>query len=648
MALAIADRTLHGALVLALWGGGGACLAADEQPPAARPVAAGRSSLLDMSIEDLAQVQITSVSRKAERLADAPASVYVITGDDIRRSGATSIAEALRLAPNLQVARIDASQYAISARGFNSSTANKLLVLMDGRSLYTPLFSGVFWDVQDTLVEDIERIEVISGPGATLWGANAVNGVISIITRNARDTGGTLLSASGGNQARGAAARAGRRVSENWAWRAYAKHLEHDATHRATGAPVRDAWHIGQAGFRADGDLGPGRVTWQGDVYDGRIDQALPGRKRISGHNLLGRWSRELGAASGVQVQLYYDHTRRDFPGTFAERRNTWDIEAQHHFAPFAGHELVWGGGVRSSSDQVTNSPGLAFLPTDSTLKQYSVFAHDTYQWLPQRAELTIGVRIDHNDYSGVDVQPNLRLAWKLAPDQMVWTSIARATRAPSRIDRELFVPGTPPFLLAGGPNFKSEVVNTLEAGYRGAVGARGTLSATVFVNDYSKLRSLQPATGAPVPVVLENRIEGHGYGFETWGDWLVTASGRLRAGYWWMNKKLHVEPGAAPDPAGLRGAGNDPRYQAMLRLSLDPAPGWEFDTTLRRVGRLPDPRVPAYTGVDVRIGWQPHKRLELSVGGLNLLDRRHPEFGTAPTGSEIQRSFYAKALWSF
>ena len=650
MAQTIKGRCFVGTLMLALGGFGARGVpAAQSETQAVQLARATGTELVDLSLEDLANIEISSVSRRIERLADAAASVFVITAEDIRRSGATSIAEALRLAPNLQVARIDASQYAISARGFNSSTANKLLVLLDGRSLYTPLFSGVFWDVQDTLLEDIDRIEVISGPGATLWGANAVNGVISIITRDARDSHGALAFAGGGNQERGTGARYGQGLGDDAAFRIFAKYLDRAETHRGDGSSARDTWHVGHAGFRADAVLADGRASWQGDIYGGRIDQLAPGNKRIGGYDLQGHWSHQLADAASVELQLYVDHTERDYPGTFAERRDTWDLQFQHRFSPYRQHDTVWGGGFRSSHDQVTNSAVLAFLPAETTLKQLSVFVQDAYQWVPDRWTVTWGVRADRNDYSSVDVQPNLRVAWKPTPERLLWASLARSARAPSRIDRDFYVPSAPPFLLAGGPDFQSEIVNTAEVGYRAALGKRGSLSATLFYSDYAKLRSLQPTNPpAAFPVVLTNRIEGHAYGLETWGDWLLKEWARLRAGYLWQQKTLHVAAGGAPDPSGLSGAGNDPRYQAVLRLSLDLASGWDLDSSLRRVGALPNPQVPAYTALDLRLGWRLRKHVEVSVGGQNLLDRRHPEFNAAATRSEIERSFYAKVLWSY
>ncbi|MCI3951985.1 MAG: hypothetical protein K0R53_1482, partial [Burkholderiales bacterium] len=307
--------------------------------------AAPARDLADLSLEELSNIEVTSVSRRAERLSDAPASIFVITREDIRRSGVTSLPEALRLAPNLQVARVNASSYAISARGFNNSIGNKLLVLIDGRTVYTPLFSGVFWDAQDVMLEDVERIEVISGPGATLWGSNAVNGVINVTTRPARDTQGALVSAGAGNLERGGAVRYGAALGGGGHVRLYGKYFDRDNTERADGSPVRDAWDKGQFGFRADWGGADRSFTLQGDAYRGELEQAAPGQIKLEGMNLLGRWNHHLGDGSNLRFQAYYDHTQRNQPGTFREELDIFDVELQHALKPLGAHALVWGGG---------------------------------------------------------------------------------------------------------------------------------------------------------------------------------------------------------------------------------------------------------------------------------------------------------------
>jgi iron complex outermembrane receptor protein len=349
----------------------------------------------------------------------------VITREDIRRSGATSIPEILRLAPNLQVAQVDASQYAISARGFNSITANKLLVLIDGHSVYTPLFSGVFWDVQDVLVENIERIEVISGPGGTLWGANAVNGVINIIRSKSGSTQGGQLTVGAGNAEEGASVRYGGKLGEDASYRIYAKKFNLDNTTRANGNEVPDAWQKGQVGFRTDWSAAGDVLTLQGDAYKGVIDQMTNDDKQISGGNLRARWNHALQGGDSLQIQTYYDHTRRIYPGTFGESLNTYDIDVQHNWHGGKNHDIVWGGGYRYARDAVTNSAVLAFLPPDKTLTLANIFVQDEIA-LAERLKLTVGTRIEHNNYTGVENQPGIRLAWKPNEQNLWWSAISR------------------------------------------------------------------------------------------------------------------------------------------------------------------------------------------------------------------------------
>jgi iron complex outermembrane receptor protein len=598
--------------------------------------------LADLSLEELANLEITSVSRRAERLADAPASIYVITAEDIRRSGSTSLAEALRLAPNLQVARIDSRQYAVTARGFNGTAAsNKLLVLIDGRTVYTPLFSGVFWDAQDTLLEDVERIEVISGPGATLWGANAVNGVINVITRSAADTTGTLAYAGAGNLERGVALRHGVELSGGGAVRVYGKFFDRDSTERANGTPVPDEWQHGQAGFRADWRAAADSFTFQGDAYRGKQEQVAP--SDTSGGNLLARWTRRLSGADRLQVQAYFDNTEREIPGSIVERLNTYDIEAQHGLQAARAHYLTWGGGYRQANDRVTNSTTLAFLPPDKTLRWTSLFAQDEVD-LSDTLRFTVGVKLENNSYTGTEFLPSARLAWKLAADQLLWAAASRAARAPSRLDRELFAPGQPPFLLAGGPDFRSEISNIFELGYRGHAGARASYSVTAFHSVHDHLRSVEPAGGGGF--VIGNKMEGKSSGLEAWGSLRATTVWRLSAGLVLLDQDLRLKPDSG-DPSGVAAAGNDPAHQFSLRSSLDLPHGQQFDVTLRQVGRLPSPAVPEYTALDLRWGWRIRRDLQLSATVQNAGDPGHPEFGAAATRSEIGRGFLLAVRWS-
>jgi iron complex outermembrane receptor protein len=601
----------------------------------------GAGELADLSLEELANLEVTSVSRRAERLSDAAASLFVITGDDIRRAGVTSLPEALRLAPNLEVARVDARQYAISARGFNNSIGNKLLVLIDGRAVYTPLFSGVFWDAQDTLLEDIERIEVISGPGATLWGANAVNGIINIITRRASDTRGTLAEGGIGNRERGIAARHGVALAGG-AVRFYGKAFERKNTVRADGKSVRDEWQNQQAGFRGDWETGASGFTLQGDVYRGSIEQATGGDTDISGGNLLARVTRRLAGADRLEAQLYLDNAARDIPGSFSERLNTLDAQIQHSFQALAGHFITWGGGHRRAYDNVSNTAALAFLPASTTLKWSNLFVQDEWA-LREQLRLTVGAKVEHNVYTGSEFLPSARLAWKPDARQLVWTAASRAVRAPSRLDRDLFVPGQAPFLIAGGPDFRSEIAKVFELGYRGQPSTRLSYSVTGFYSAYDHLRSVEPAGGGVF--VLGNKMEGHTKGLESWGTFQATSRWRLSAGALFLDQDLHFKPDSGD--RNVAAAGNDPKHQFTLRSSLDLSGQSHLDIMARYVGELPNPRLPAYSAVDARYALQVRRDLELSVTGQNLFDRRHPEFGSPATRSEIERGVFVRVKWS-
>lgn len=598
--------------------------------------------LADLSLEELSNIEVTSVSRRAERLSDAPASIFVITREDIRRAGVTSLPEALRLAPNLQVARTNANSYAISARGFNNSVGNKLLVLIDGRTVYTPLFSGVFWNAQDVMLEDVERIEVISGPGATLWGTNAVNGVINVITHSARDTQGALITGGAGNLERGAAVRYGGKFGADGHYRIYGKYFDRDNTERANGSAVRDGWDKGQLGFRADWGGATRNFTVQGDAYRGELEQALPGTSRIEGLNLLGRWSERLADGSNLRLQAYYDRIERNQPGTFREELDIFDFDFQHALKPLGAHRLLWGGGYRYARDHVGNSAVLAFLPADVDLNWWNVFVQDEIA-LRKGLELTLGAKLEGNDYTGVEVLPSVRLAWKLAPDRLVWSAISRAVRAPSRLDRDFFI-FVPPLPLNGGPNFRSEISNVIELGYRAQPTSAISYSVTAFYHDHDRQRSVEPAPGGGF--VLDNKIEGSTYGVEAWGNYRVTGNWRLSGGLVLLKQNLRLKPDSRDFASGVSALGNDPSHQWMLRSAFDLTPRHEFDVMVRHIGALPSPTVPDYTAVDARLGWRARRDVELSLTVQNLFDSKHPEFGSPATRSEFERGIFLKMLW--
>ncbi|WP_460711231.1 TonB-dependent receptor plug domain-containing protein [Lysobacter terrae] len=600
-------------------------------------------NLADFSLEELGNIEVTSVSKRAERLADAPASVFVITADDIRRSGATSLPEALRLAPNLEVARVSANAYAISSRGFNNGIGNKLQVLLDGRILYTPLFSGVFWDTPDVMLEDVERIEVLSGPGATLWGANAVNGVINIITRRATDTQGGLVSASASDLGRNYALRFGGGIGSG-AYRVYGKFFERDDSERANGANQNDSWHRGEIGFRADWGTATDGVTLQGATYRGDLDTATPDDLEISGTNILGRWTRELASGGSTQLQAYFDRNDRDIPTSIRQRLKVYDVEFQHEVGGLEKNILVWGINHRTARDEVVNRPTIALLPAERDLHWTSVFVRDQYA-LRDDLQLIGGLRIEHNSYTGTEVMPTARLTWKATPSQLLWVSAARAVRTPSRFDRDLFAPAQPPFVIAGGSDFRSEVANVYSLGYRSQPMPRVSYSLTLSHHDYDYLRSFEQS--APGRFFIGNEMEGDGTSLEAWGAFQVTDVWRLSAGGAWLDLNLRLKPGST-DPLGQPAAGNDPEYHWILRSSLDLPAGLQLDTSVRHVAALPAPRVPAYTAVDVRLGWRPNDRFELSLTGQNLFDERHVEFGSTVAGSQIERELRVGIRWLF
>jgi iron complex outermembrane recepter protein len=622
-----------------------------------RALPQGTGELLDLSFDQLADIRITSVSKSSERLAEAAASVFVITSDDLRRSGVASLPEALRLAPNLQVAEASAYGYTISARGFNSSAANKLLVLIDGRSIYTPLFSGVFWDAQDVMLDDVERIEVISGPGGTLWGTNAVNGVINIITRSSANTQGGIVSAGGGNRRADGALRYGATLDGGLTYRIYAKYVDLRHTSLATGGPVDDGAHHAQAGFRADWQHGIDQFTVQGDVYHGIEDQPLPGMLSISGFdlalgpitlagaNLNARWERQLDAGGHLSLHVIEDHTERTVPPTFGEALDIVDVQLQHNLAPIGMHALVWGAGYRYSIDRVRNSRYVAFLPADVNQAWASLFAQDEMALRPD-LRLTVGTRLERNDYTGVEVLPSARLAWQPATGHTVWGALSRTVRAPSRFDRDVYAPGTPPYLLDGGSTVESESAQVAELGYRGQPTATLSYSITAFHARYDDLRTQEVAPSRTY-AYYANKMEGSTNGIEIWGTWQVLPRWRLNAGMNALHEGLRLLPGSN-DAAATATAGLDPAHQWQLRSSLDLDSQQSLDCTVRHVAALSNPDVPAYTSVDVRYGWRPREDWELSVAGQHLNGGGHAEYTPAGTRSHFGRGVYARVVHRF
>jgi len=608
-------------------------------------LAAGAKDLADLSLEELGRIEVTSVSGRAEPLSDAPASIFVINAEDIRRSGATNLPEALRLAPNLQVARIDGGAYAISARGFNNAIANKLLVLIDGRTVYAPYYSGVQWDQQEVMLEDVERIEVISGPGATLWGANAVNGVINVITRSAQDTRGALATLAGGNRDTQGGFRFGGALGEGGSFRVYAKTSQTQNTKTAAGAAVPDGWERNQAGFRVDWAGGANALTVQGDTYKGTSEHRAPFGPfelrpvEISGTNLLARWTRKLEGGGDFQLQAYYDHSNRDDALNYRPEVSVADIQFRHGI-PLGAHKFLWGGGYRSARDYIQPGVLFGFVPPSDNQSWTNLFAQDEIR-LDRNVALTIGAKAETNVYTGLELLPSARLAWKLSEQTLLWGALSRAVRAPARLDRDIRLPPNPPFIIAGGPNFQSEIAKVMEVGLRGQATRTLSYSVTLYHNDWSRLRSGE----SPPNAVVQNNISGTSYGAEAWGTWQATPLWRLSGGLTTVRKDL-VNSRAAVDPTGVANLGNDPDYQWMLRSQFNLPGNWEFDVGLRRVAALPVPFVPAYNALDARLGWKVERDLDLSLIVQNRLDPEHAEFGVAPGRSEIARSVFLRLQW--
>jgi iron complex outermembrane receptor protein len=627
-------------------------------------------SLKDLSLDQLMQVEVTTVTRHPEKLLQSASAIQVITREDIRRSGATSIPEALRLADNLEVAQKNSHDWGISARGFNTSLANKLLVMIDGRTVYTPLFSGVFWDIQDYLLEDIERIEVISGPGGTLWGANAVNGVINIITRKASDTQGAYAEGGGGNQLQEfGGVRYGGSLGDVTDFRVYGKYFDRGDESIADGSAATDSWHQAQGGFRTDSALSPqDALSVHGDFYNGRENNEATNVARTGGGNLTGQWSHLFDSGSQMSLQSYYDRTHLVDPmpevtlgtipiapaGYLTDDLTTFDTDFQYQLQAAADHHVIWGLGYRLTHDVVQNAPGTGFLPANLNQNLYSAFLQDEIALRPDLA-LTVGSKIEHNDYTGFEYEPNVRMQWSWVPSQGLWGAVSRAVRTPSRVDTSV-IEAPPPYLaiLEGAADFKSEEVIAYELGYRAQVNARTSVTLSTYFNDYDDVRSTSFTPKTIIPLFFQNNLEGHTYGAEFSSNYQVLDNWSLHLGYDLLQEHLHVKPGQFDLDNALNETA-DPQQQVSLRSSAKLFAGIEFDTALRWVDRLitnngPTPgTVPNYFGLDSRLAWRSSNGIELSVVGQNLWQPRHVEYGyPSPLREQIDRSVYAKIAWRF
>ncbi|HEY3888716.1 MAG TPA: TonB-dependent receptor [Caulobacteraceae bacterium] len=627
---------------------------AQDLPPAANG-GKGPSrveDLRDLSIDQLSQIQVTSVSKSPEALSDAASAIYVITHDDIVRSGAISIPEILRLAPNLDVVQTSASSYIITARGFSGNNAdqnftNKLLVLIDGRSVYTPLFSGVYWDMQDVPVEDIDRIEVISGPGATLWGANAVNGVISIVTRKSSQTQGGVIDLASGSLGSSLSLQYGGRIGDELTYRVYAKTFNDFDTLTATGARAGDAWSRPQGGLRLDWTpTTADTVTLQGDGYKGAENDPGQPNQDIAGGDVLGRWNHVFANGSDLQVQAYYDRVDRGTSGASAGFTvDTYDLDVQDSLALGGRNDVVWGGGLRSAHYTINGTATLLFQPASRTLNLAEAFVQDTFSITPT-LKLIGGLKLEDDPYSGLAVLPDVRLSWKATETVLLWGAVSRAIRSPTPFDRDVIEKIGPLVFLVGGPDFQPETLTAYEAGTRVQAFSRLSFAVSAYYNAYDHLKTVEVAPGGFLPIRWGNMMQGYTYGVEAWGEYRVAPWWRLAASFDDLEEHLTFKPGASR-LLGVAAAGDDPEQQASIRSSMDLGPHVTWDADLRYVSARPDPAVPSYVELNSRIGWAVNDHVQLSLSGFNLLHAYHLEF-PASEASAVPRSFLAEVRLRF
>jgi iron complex outermembrane receptor protein len=637
-------------------------------------------SLKQLSLEQLGDVEVTTVSKQPQQLQRTPAAIFVITQEDIRRSGATNIPEALRMAPGVEVARIDADHWSVAIRGFAGQFSKSLLVLIDGRSVYTPLFDGVYWDVQNVMLEDIERIEVIRGPGGTIWGANAVNGVINIITKSSKETQGALAALGGGNVDQGTGAvRYGGSDGKDFSYRIYGTGSLRGPEFHADGDPF-DGFRMGQMGFRTDWKADDkNTLTVQGDIYGALSGESLQlatysppaeivaeDKANASGGNLLARWQHTTGEGSDIQIQTYFDRTNRQ-DLELGETRDTLDIDFVQHLRVHREQELTWGLGARvSPSNYIQIAPGVNFLPNKQTESIYSGFVQYELPIVRDKLMLTAGTKLEHNSFSGFDYQPSVRLLWAPTERHSFWTAVTRAVRTPSRIDDDvlfdIFVENTPTvpvyFEILGNPHQKAEQLIGYEAGYRTQVNRNLYLDFTGFYNSYRDLQNYGPlalseaSTPPPLRLLIvvpyANGIQGSTMGGEVAPNWKVTHWWQVRGSYSFLHMGLEDKPGYT-DTGGLLASyeGSSPKHVLGFQSLINLPKHFEFDQTFRYSSELSAQGVKGYSTADVRLGWRAGEGLDFSVVGQNLLQPYHYEFGGDPGPLVgIKRAVYAKMTW--
>jgi iron complex outermembrane receptor protein len=603
--------------------------------------------LKKLSVEELMNIEVTSVSKVPEKLTEVASAIQVITNDDIYRSAYNSLPEALRLASNLQVAKPNSHDWAISARGFNAAPlrnntlSNKLLVMIDGRSVYTPLYGGVFWDVQNVLLQDIDRVEVVSGPGGTLWGANAVNGVINVMTKSAKETQGIYVTATAGTFLQDhLAARFGARLDSNLYLRVYGQHYEQGSMKTETGADAQDNWGLTQSGFRLDYyPSANNTLSVHGDIYGG--SEETPVNSIQNGQNLMARWVHNYSPTSELAVQAYFDRTWKYLTTSdFREQVNTYDLDVQHHFNLNNSNSILWGLGYRFMNDITSNS----FIPDNKRLNLVNTFFQDQLTILPHALSLTLGTKLLYNTYSGFEIQPSARMAWTPTPKQTLWAAVSRAVRTPSRFEMDLnsTVVATP------GGDFTSEKVIAYEIGYRIRPIETVSLSLATFYNQYTNLRSFDTNAVSSTPrFIFANNQRANTWGLELSGSVIPCNWWRFRFGYTYLDKNFtSTSPLVVPTSSLIEAL--DPKNQVMLQSIMNLSKHLQFDVTARYVDEIKSTlnsaaAVPSYTTFDIRLAWE-NKNFSFSVQGQNLATAEHTEFITR----QVPRSVLAKISFRF
>ncbi|MCP4039820.1 MAG: TonB-dependent receptor [bacterium] len=639
--------------------------------------------LAELSLEELMELEVTTASKKGESYWRAASAIYVLTGDDIRRSAVTTIPDALRLVPGLQVAQLDSNKWAVTARGFNERFANKLLVLIDGRTVFSPTFSGVYWDIQDTLLEDVDRIEVIRGPGGTLWGANAVNGVINIITKPAARTQGSYVTVGGGGEEQAfVGVRHGGRIGDDANYRIYGKWFDRDAFLGAAGLETYDAWDALRAGFRVDWETGAGdRLSFQGDVYDGSSGTTLVTPQltppfatigafdsEISGGNLLMRWNRTYSESNGLSLQFFANYAERE-DGLINETQWSYDVEFQQNYSVSSRNEMIWGLGYRLTLDEFDEGSIFSVQDDPDNLDLWQAFFQDEMRFADNRVRLVLGTKIEHNTFTGTELQPNLRLAYHPRDKSTLWAAVSRAVGSPARSTRNVTATlGMDPqsgaiLQLRPNPDVRAEEVLAFEAGYTVRPGSRWSIDVATFYDRFDELEATDSDTafpapgGAPLliaPISIVNGANARAYGAELATDLRPFDSWRILAGYSYLRIRQELEPEFAGEIPRHNTADN-PSHQFFARSSHTLGRNLNLDLILRHVSELEAtsnrPAVEAYTELDLRLAWMWSDGLELSVVGRNLLDDEHIELidtslDSPPTA--VETSVFVRAAWRF